>query len=272
LREAISGDLDRVIEIGRLRSTPRGGLRLRAAPLLLLGGEVAGAGAGVGYRGSEVTGVGQDLREGPSELTGGIPATRPGPEMREQWRESFGRVRVTPARNTGRGQGQSGALRLGQAPTRVGECYGSTQGHDARLNWPVTASGRRAIVAELRQGRISHDKAELKETEHGSEFLTSGRRSGRLGAASNGLYGWHDGRRTPASASGEGRAQERVSLREMRQRERAGAGGAQKGARACGQATWPGFSACVRACPQRFAGKADLTWGFHGAERGSRRA
>jgi hypothetical protein len=47
-------DRDRTVEINT------GVLRLRAAPLLLLGGEVAGAGVGVGYRGSEVAGVGQD--------------------------------------------------------------------------------------------------------------------------------------------------------------------------------------------------------------------
>jgi hypothetical protein len=38
-------------------------------------------------------------------------------------------------------------------------------------------------------------------------------------------------------------------------------GGAQKGARARGQATWPRFSACVRAGPWRFARKAELTGG-----------
>jgi hypothetical protein len=59
VREAVSGDLDRTIMIERLRSTP-GGLRLWAALLLLLGGEVAGARVGSGYRGSEVTRVGQD--------------------------------------------------------------------------------------------------------------------------------------------------------------------------------------------------------------------
>jgi hypothetical protein len=99
---------------------------LRAAPLLLLGGEVAGARAGVGYTGFEVTGVGQDRREGPGELTGVIPATRQGPETRERRRESFERVEVTPARNLGRGERQSSALRLGLAPTRVWECYGPT--------------------------------------------------------------------------------------------------------------------------------------------------
>jgi hypothetical protein len=47
---------------------------------------------------------------------------------------------------------------------------------------------RRASATELRQGRIN--KAELKEIEHGSEFLTSGRRSRRLGKL---LTGWTAG-------------------------------------------------------------------------------
>jgi hypothetical protein len=44
-------------------------------------------------------------------------------------------------------------------------------------------AGRRAGAAELRRGQINHDMAELRQTENGSEFLTSGRRTGRLGAA-----------------------------------------------------------------------------------------
>jgi hypothetical protein len=59
LRETVPGDPSHAIEIGRLRSnaeelTAAGG----AAPAH--GGEVAGARASVGYRGSEVTRVGQD--------------------------------------------------------------------------------------------------------------------------------------------------------------------------------------------------------------------
>jgi hypothetical protein len=57
----------------------------------------------------------------------------------------------------------------------------------------------------------------------------------------------------------------------MRQGERAGVGDAQKGAGVCGQATWPGFSACVRAGPRRFAEMTELTWRSHGAERGGGR-
>jgi hypothetical protein len=58
MHKAISRDLGLAIGIGRWRSTPS--FALRAAPLLLLGGEVAGAGTGVGYKGSGVVGVGQD--------------------------------------------------------------------------------------------------------------------------------------------------------------------------------------------------------------------
>jgi hypothetical protein len=68
-------------------------LRLWEAPLLLLGGEVAGVGAGVGYMGSEVVGVDQDQRGEPGEHTGGVLATRPGLEMGERRRENSGRVR-----------------------------------------------------------------------------------------------------------------------------------------------------------------------------------
>jgi hypothetical protein len=84
LREAVSGDLDRAIEIGWLRST-QGGLWLRAASLLLIGGEVTGAGAGVDYRGFEVIGVGQDQREGPANSLVGFR-----PLYRNQRRENSG--------------------------------------------------------------------------------------------------------------------------------------------------------------------------------------
>jgi hypothetical protein len=38
-----------------------------------------------------------------------------------------------------------------------------------------------------------------------------------------------------------------------------------------GQATWPGISACVRAGPQRFTGKVELTGRPHDAVRVNRR-
>jgi hypothetical protein len=72
---SVSCDQDRAIEINAR------GVPLRAASLLLLGGEVAEARAGVGYRGSEVAGVGQDQRGEPRKHTGGVLGTRPGLEM-----------------------------------------------------------------------------------------------------------------------------------------------------------------------------------------------
>jgi hypothetical protein len=62
-----------------------------------------------------------------------------------------------------------------------------------------------------------------------SEFLTSGWRSGRLGVASDKLDGRHDGHGTLASMSGEGRARERVGLREMRQWRESECGRCSKG-------------------------------------------
>jgi hypothetical protein len=102
LREAVPGDPSHAIEIGRLRSNV-GGLTVVGAAAPAHGGEVIGAGAGAGYRGSKVTGAGQD-RQGPSELTGGVPDTRPRLGARERRRESFGRVEITSTRNFGRGE------------------------------------------------------------------------------------------------------------------------------------------------------------------------
>jgi hypothetical protein len=115
-----SEPLDRyqTVEIKRLG----GGLTAAGSATPTHGGEVARAGAGVGYRGSEVTGVGQDRREGPDKLTGGVPAMRPRPGARERRRESFRRIGVTPVRNPIRWEGESGALRsmvrgwIGQPP------------------------------------------------------------------------------------------------------------------------------------------------------------
>jgi hypothetical protein len=53
----------------------------------------------------------------------------------------------------------------------------------------------------------------------------------------------------------------------MRQgRERAGAGGAQKGAGTRGKPTWPGFLACVHAGQRRFVGMEEMTGQAHDAE------
>jgi hypothetical protein len=60
-------------------------------------------------------------------------------------------------------------------------------------------------------------------------FLTSGRSSGWLGAASNGLDSWHSGHGTPASARGESRVREWVSLCVVRQGRECGCGRCSKG-------------------------------------------
>jgi hypothetical protein len=57
VREAVSRDLIRVIEIGRGRSKP-GGLIATGGAAPSRGGEVAGVGAGACYGGSGVAGVG----------------------------------------------------------------------------------------------------------------------------------------------------------------------------------------------------------------------
>jgi hypothetical protein len=74
------------------------------------------------------------------------------------------------------------------------------------------------------------------------------------------------------SASGESRARERVSLREMGQGSECGCRQGSEESWVRGQATWSGISACVLAGPWRFAGKAELTGQSHVAARGSRRA
>jgi hypothetical protein len=121
-------------------------------------------------------------------------------------------------------------------------------------------------VSELQRGQIHHDRTELRETEHGSEFLTSGWCSGRLDAASDGLDDQHGGRGSPASSSGDGRARERVSVGEMRLGRESRCGRGSKGARASGQATWLVFSACVRGSTM-IVRKTELTGLVSGAAR-----
>jgi hypothetical protein len=105
-------------------------------------------------------GVGQDRREEPGEVTGGVPATRPGPEMGERWRRSSGRVRVTPARNAGHGEGQLGALRLGLAPAGGrGVLWANTgarggaelASHHAGPSEPVQMNSGEAKLAKIRR-------------------------------------------------------------------------------------------------------------------------
>jgi hypothetical protein len=73
---------------------------------------------------------------------------------REWRRERFGRIRVTPASNPGREEGESGALRLGLAPAREGEHYGPKQGRGDGLNRLGVVRARQNGAAELWRARI----------------------------------------------------------------------------------------------------------------------
>jgi hypothetical protein len=130
-------------------------LRLRAAPLLLLGGEVTGAMAGVGYRGSKVTGVGQNRREEPGEHTGGIPATRPGPEMGERYR---GKLRAGRGNSSEESWSRGGAIVCDKAQTSSSEGRG--------VPWTNIGAWDEAELASHRAGRgeptrINYGDAEL---------------------------------------------------------------------------------------------------------------
>jgi hypothetical protein len=104
MREAVSRDLSRAIEIGRGRSKP-GRVHGYGGAAPSRGGEVAGDGAGASYGGSGVAGAGQKQRGRRGELTGGVSATRPRSERGEWLREDSGRVGVTPVRDSGREEG-----------------------------------------------------------------------------------------------------------------------------------------------------------------------
>jgi hypothetical protein len=101
VREAVSGDPDRTIEIRQPNRAPKD-LTAAGGAALAHGGEVAEAGAGVSYGGSEAGGVGPNCRGGLGEHVEGVSATRPGSKMGEWRRESSERVRVTLARNSDR--------------------------------------------------------------------------------------------------------------------------------------------------------------------------
>jgi hypothetical protein len=78
----------------------------------------------------------------------------------------------------------------------------------------------------------------IERTLRGSEFLTSGWCSGRLGAAYGGLDGRQRGHGSPASMGRDRRARERVRVVDMRQGRESGCGWGSKRARARGRATW----------------------------------
>jgi hypothetical protein len=82
--------------------------------------------------------------------------------------------------------------------------------------WSDTARVWQAGATELQRGRIDHGMAELRETEHGSEFLAVGRCSGRFRMAPGVLDDRHGGRFTPAGTGGGGKARERMGVCEMR--------------------------------------------------------
>jgi hypothetical protein len=58
------------------------------------------------------------------------------------------------------------------------------RGHRTGLDWPDTEQARQTSAAELRRAWTHYGKAKSGQPEHGNGFLTSGRRSRRLGAAS----------------------------------------------------------------------------------------
>jgi hypothetical protein len=133
-REVVSRDLDRWVRDGRFKSGAQGLTTRWLAPLL----STAVGSLEIGQtrsRGPRVVGVGWNWRGGPGELTGGAPVAITGAEAREQCRGCSGRVWMTPARNLGRGEGESSVLRLGLAPAREGERYGPQPGLGMGLIW-----------------------------------------------------------------------------------------------------------------------------------------
>jgi hypothetical protein len=100
-------------------------------------------------------------------------------------------VGVTPTRNPGRGEEKSGMLKPELAPTREREHYEPKQRLRMGLIQPDAAQTRRTGVVGLQRAQINYNRAELRQPEHGSEFLTSGRRSGRLGAMPGALVVEH---------------------------------------------------------------------------------
>jgi hypothetical protein len=136
-------------------------------------------------------------------------------------------------------------LKPGLALVREGERYGPQPWLGTGINRPDAARVRQTGAVDFRRAQINYGRAELRQPEHGSEFLTSGRRSRRLGAASGALDDRHGGRWSPTSSS---------------RGERVGSGGAQKGARASGAGDVVGLLGVhMRAGQRRFTGKAELT-------------
>jgi hypothetical protein len=78
---------------------------------------------------------------------------------------------------------------------------GPKRGHRTGLDWPDTEQARRTSAAELWRAWTHYVKEKSGQPEHGNGFLTSGRRSRRLGAASGAPGDRHGECFPPASSS-----------------------------------------------------------------------
>jgi hypothetical protein len=87
---------------------------------------------------------------------------------------------------------------------REGEHLETKHGHGAGLNRSDAVRVWRTHEAKLWRARICYGGAKSGQPEHGERFLTSGRRSGRLGAASGAPGGRHSGRTSPTSSADSG--------------------------------------------------------------------
>jgi hypothetical protein len=114
-------------------------------PLLHLGGEITGAGAGVGHGGSNAAGVGQNCRGWLGEHTEGVLATRPRSERGERRRESSRRVGAVLVRNSACWERQSTAIGLSLVPMEVGALWANIGARDG-----VGLAGHRAGAASKR--------------------------------------------------------------------------------------------------------------------------
>jgi hypothetical protein len=154
--------------------------------------------------GAEVAGAGQDRRGGPDELDGGVVAVRAGLEAGERWSGHFGQVSCTPTSNPECGEGWSGAPRPARAPVRVVGRLGPKYRHGAGLNRSNAERMRRTNAQRLWRALICCRGNKTAARKVRGWLLTSGRCSGRLGAAFGAPGGRHSGRGSPASSGGGG--------------------------------------------------------------------
>jgi hypothetical protein len=170
--------------------------------------------------------------------------------MGEWRRESSGRVRGNSSEES-RSRGKAIECdRARSSSDGVRECYGPTPGHRTGLSWSDIAWGTVSKRSQtpvrpnwLRSGANKENRAR----EHVSHIGTE------LGVVWRGFRraGWPP-RRTRNSGEGEQQEQSvrdvELARNEAGERERLWA--VLKRELGCGQATWPGFSACVRAGPR----------------------